>query len=591
MKSKMLFMVLLICSSTLFILPITDVSAADEECIFKFGTNGIIEELDPQLAYDSFSMTFIEQICETLFKYNLSSPQLEIIPCLAEDFGTWNANATIYTVKLQKDIVFHDGNIFDAYDVKWTFDRLEYLIRIGQSQLGYLYAPLENLYPENSYIINSTNVIDDYTIEFVLNYPYIPFISLLCFTGSSILSLESTSEKYPLNLKTSKLIGTGAYRFKDITTYEMSVVINENWWGRFPEHRIEEINWVSFENTTSKIDSFLSGEVHMIDGFTYDSYEEFDLNPNIVLGNPIKSSIIYYIGMNNNIINQTMRQALSWAFNYSSIIEDVTTFNSARLISPVPENFLYHNPNLDVTTTNLTKARTILIEAGLAPTDAISHLTDDNWWINLTSSNPIQSFNYTWNTGNEFRAMAGEIAQVSFEKIGIRLILDNISWSEYLSRLLVNHNKLDLFIIGWGADVNDPSNFINPLFSNDSASNMAEVNDPYLQLLMDNALIETNETLRKEMYYEMQRYLVEELMPWIFLIVPLIRNAWSSQIGGIQINSMSKIAFSHYYWTENSLCYGESTFWQKIPGIVYFIAVGCAGITCFILVKRTRKVV
>jgi len=55
-------------------------------------------KLDPVDAYDSKSIETIMQVCEGLYIYNYSSSEMESIPCLAENMGSWNNNNTELTI-------------------------------------------------------------------------------------------------------------------------------------------------------------------------------------------------------------------------------------------------------------------------------------------------------------------------------------------------------------------------------------------------------------------------------------------------------------------------------------------------------------
>lgn len=491
----------------------------------KYGVGSLVVDLDPQQAWDSASIEVISQVCEGLFTYNLSSPELEIIPALATDVGTWNAEATEFTVNLKTGVTFHDGTLFTADDVKWTFDRLNGLIEDGLSQIAELYSPLNG-----ELVIAETEVISDYVVTFHLAYPYVPFVSLLCFSGSSILSSSSTPEYSLLNVASDVLVGTGPYRYLSTTSTETILEAFPNYYGGWTGQQYTRIEFIYFADSFAKNQAFLDGDLDLVDAVLPEYLDAFDLSPNHVVGPLDNGSLILYMGMNNKQINKTMRQAISWAFDYDYVIEELVIGSAARLTSPVPEGILYHNPDLEYPVHNLTNAREILINAGIAPVGAAANINNDEWWTTLATADPIASYNYSYNIGNTFRADLGDLTQENLALIGIAIEIISMDWSDYLDRLLGDFDKLQLYMIGWGADYNDPSNFINPLFSNISASNIAQVNDPYLQTMMMGALTESNPAIRQQMYYDMQAYIVEDLMPWVLLYLPQSRPVYSADV-------------------------------------------------------------
>ncbi|MFX1552984.1 MAG: hypothetical protein ACFFBV_03575, partial [Promethearchaeota archaeon] len=78
---------------------------------------------------------------------------------------------------------------------------------------------------------------------------------------------------------------------------------------------------------------------------------------------------------------------------------------------------------------------------------------------------------------------------------GVKLTLVGYSFYNYLYRLYNipgYENELELYFIGWIPDYNDPSNFINPLFTPGSSSNSAQVDDDILNAWMLDCLEETD---------------------------------------------------------------------------------------------------
>lgn len=514
----------------------------------NYGVKSFTLELDPQVAHDSSSMDIIDQVCEGLFGYNLTHPEMAIIPVLAENLGTWNAHATEYTVYLKHGVKFHDGTDFDANDVKFTFDRLYYLIENNLTPLAELYKPLAALYPETPLLINKTLVINDYTVTFYLNYPYVPLTSLLCFSGSYILPNSGVFPlDRPMNVLNETLIGTGPYEFIEQTDEQIQLGFFSDWHGERPDGFIERISIIKYDDDIDKCQDFLNGNLDWIDYVLPDFISQFELSSNHSVGQPRKSSIIVYLGMNNNIINRTMRQAISYAFDYDYVINNLTLGNGVRPTSPIPEGIMFHNPDLNYPLQNLTKARQILINAGVV-NGSIYSFDDDEAWFNLTINNPISTYNYTLDSGNSFQTYLGFLVEENLKAIGIKVNLISGTWNESQYCLPNDHLKSSLFMSYFSPDYNDPSNYINNLFSNFSNINYAQVNDLYLQEQIVNGLSEYNAIERREIYYEIQRYIIEDLMPCVLLYVPLHQCIWRSSIEGIIQNPLNKLNFASIYW-------------------------------------------
>src|SRR5271157_524156 len=96
--------------------------------VLIYGTSSGPLTLDPMWAWDSASEDVIDQVYEGLYQYNLTNPSLPVVPWLATDMGNWTTDKMNFTVTIRPGITFQDGTPLDAAAVKWSFDRLQYLL-------------------------------------------------------------------------------------------------------------------------------------------------------------------------------------------------------------------------------------------------------------------------------------------------------------------------------------------------------------------------------------------------------------------------------------------------------------------------------
>ena len=93
-------------------------------------------------------------------------------------------------------------------------------------------------------------------------------------------------------------------------------------------------------------------------------------------------------------------------------------------------------------------------------------------------------------------------------------------------------------------DYNDPSNYVNSLMSNVSSSASTQCSTPYLEELLEAGLSETDQEIRKAIYWELQRYVVEELRPWAFGYVGKNMDAFVNELKGYPSNAMG---YKYFY--------------------------------------------
>ncbi|MFX0140356.1 MAG: ABC transporter substrate-binding protein, partial [Candidatus Hodarchaeota archaeon] len=520
-----------------------------------------LDFLDPHNCWDSNSFNVINQACEGLFTYNLSDPNYAIIPQLALDYGSWNGEN--YTVTLRTGVMFHDGTPFDAWAVQWNFDRLAYFMNItGMLPPGEWPTIIDSLYrwEDETPIINHTEVINSNTIKFVLNRPYGALEPLLCFPGSNILSPTSTSATEYINITTGDLVGTGPFVYDyRIPGNEIKFHAFENYWAG--KANISILKFVIMD-WQSQNDALLAGEIDVITEPLSTNFSEFELDPDITLYNTGRTILLNYIGMNNQLINVTFRKAISYAINYSYIISELLGEQYIRLKSPIPGSILFANWSLNVATYNVTKAREIMQSMGFGGGWDTSYPgTNEAEWTGAT----FATLNFSYNIGNVFREQLLLLLENNLALIGIEIIDAGMTWEDFKDRIYnrrmtsAGWDALQLFPLGWIPDFNDPSNYFEPLFSNRSQyaqssqynGNEAAIEsgrDPFnlwdnVQLLMDAALLETNQNIRKQYYDRIQQILVEEDYPLAYTHTKQNYDAYRSDILGFQSNDFGKLNF------------------------------------------------
>jgi len=304
----------------------------------------------------------------------------------------------------------------------------------------------------------------------------------------------------------------------------------------------------------------------------------------------LQSLVTQYMGMNNVLINVSFREVISKAVDYAYITDEIQEGTADRLESPIPEGILMGDWSHQEALYNVTEARMLMQDMGYGYSgnhttlgwawanatigvNAISYnMTDisagNDWEYAATHGRAARSFSYSYNVGNQMREDMLALLMRDLPRVGITVVGYGMTWSEVIYRLYevgnLDRNDLELWWIGWGPDYNDPSNFINPLFTNRSvASNGAQYNgyeaaketgrDPMdlwdnVQLLMEKGLAETNATDRATIYSRIQTLLVEEDFPWLFGYSSKVFDAYVVALTGFQTNTMGKVWFYPCYY-------------------------------------------
>ena len=161
------------------------------------------------------------------------TPDYQVIPMLATEWEFVEPNTWRFT--LREDVTFHDGQPFTAEAVKYTMDRLAAIGR-NSAQLGE----------------DSTQVIDDYTVEITPTSPNRRLFQQLAHPSYSIIAPDSDPATKP--------VGTGSFSFVEYERDERLVIErNDAYWGDVPS--LEQITFRFIPDDNTRVLSLKAGEV------------------------------------------------------------------------------------------------------------------------------------------------------------------------------------------------------------------------------------------------------------------------------------------------------------------------------------------
>ncbi|MFW9945887.1 MAG: ABC transporter substrate-binding protein [Candidatus Odinarchaeota archaeon] len=532
-----------------------------------FGSKYIAKDIDPHYCSNCSAINAITMVWEGLLAINFSHPEMTLYPLLATDLGTYDATGTELTFNLKMGVRFHDGIHFNADAVVWSFNRLHYLMNVsGTLPNTVLYnrpTIIRTLYewPDGTPIINHTEAVNNTRVKFVLNRPYGPFRALLTFPASAILSPFSTPQLdyinpaevdvpgagNPLSIY-GPCIGTGPMMIEKLETYEVRFYAFQDY--HQPMMNFDVLVHIKIQDDDVRNMYLISGMINFITDPSPEYLEAIEAEEEVTLYEAGYDATIQYLGFNNKLYNTTWRKAISWSLDYESIINQILKGEAIRLKSPIPLGILFANWSFSTPILNFTKARQYMNQMGYG----IGFTSDAEWETVAASSTPFLTLNYTYNLDNEFQKEVHLLLQNNLSKIGVKVIDAGMTEEEYIDRLS-NERKLSagwdalqLFWTGWWPYFNDPSTYINSLMSNTSLSNSAQINDPTLEDYILIGLQETDQNKRKQLYWDLQRYVVEELCPFAFCYVEKNYDAWDKDLHGFPSNAMEIPYFYPCYW-------------------------------------------
>jgi peptide/nickel transport system substrate-binding protein len=518
---------------------------------------GALGDLDPHYAWYFYASEVFDQVVEPLYAVDFSDPELGLVPRLASADGTWSEGGLVFTVPLRtvgangESITFHDGESFDADAVVTNFERL----------FGFLNPdPLDPIppgppmfaqlfhWPDGTPIISEVESIGG-DVVFTLSRPYAPFKSLLSISGILSPNPASTPQDSYIDITVDSIVGTGPFVFDEyIEDDEVRFHGYDEYWQGEPN--IDELIFKILPDDAERVSALDNGEVDFISqpGINPDILKIIRYNSELSLVDAGTISTSWNLGMNNVLIPNPMREAISHALDYERIIQEVMYGEAERLRSPIPQGILYAKeydvPNGDEFA--VFHARAILRESGLYgdPNPEDLPLPEDNeGWEGLELE--TYKFYYWWGE-YDLRMAYLDILSESLRRIGVSLDPEYLPWTEYMAIAEGQKDLLELFLMGWSPDFNDPSNVLDGLFT-EFGLNPAQIDDADMNLKALQAVqMYDNPGGREGLYDEIQQILVDSFS-FCWLYTARNYDAYNHKFEGFQSNSMDRVWFYSVY--------------------------------------------
>lgn len=378
-----------------------------------------------------------------------------LVPALAERFERQDLNTWIFY--LRKGVKFHNGNPFNAADVKFSLERLS--------------DPDISKWLPTGKGIESIETPDDYTVVVKTKSPTPWFANNL--HQIFIMDKESTENRDAGDLG-QKPIGTGAYKLVEwVKGSHLKFTANQDYWGGSPKVKSVELRPISESST--RFAALVSGSVDLVSGVPVELYNQLKKNPNVtIVSRPSRRAI--YLAMGNKagtpLADVRVRKAMYMAINEDEIIDKVMrglAAPAAQLPDPACTGY---NPDLKRYPYNPEQAKKLLAEAGYA----------DGFEITLAGPND----RYTQDS------KIAEAAVQYLNKVGIKAKLDIKPKSIFFPEVSGGQTH-NFYLLGWLDGAYDTARCLMTniqTYDSEKGSggwNGARFSDPEIDALVDKA--------------------------------------------------------------------------------------------------------
>ncbi len=463
--------------------------------------------LIPIVASDSASHDICGLVYNGLIKYD---KDLNIVGELA---ASWDIEeeGRVIVFNLHKNVKWHDGVLFTAEDVKFTYERL-------------IDPEVRTPYGGDFLKIESLEIIDPYTVKVTYKQPFSPALSSwgMWIIPKHILENEDLNKtEYGRSP-----IGTGPYKFLRWKSGQcIDLIANDEYFKGRPY--IDRYVYRIIPDTATM---FLELQVEALDTMALTplqyrrqiNSEFFKTRYNKFRYPSFGYAYLGYNLLDHKFKDKLVRQALNYAVCKESLINGVLMGLGRVCTGPfVPESWAY-DKQLKPFGYNPRKAKEMLAEAGWSDTDGDGILDKDG---------EIFEFTILTNQGNDLRRRAAEIIQHQLGAIGIRVKIKVVEWSVFLTEF-VNKKRFETVLMGWGLS-RDPDCFDiwHSSKANEGEFNFISYKNSRVDSLLDEGRRIFNQEARAGIYHEIQRILYDE-QPYMFLWIadsmPIVHKRFKS---------------------------------------------------------------
>lgn len=507
--------------------------------IFRYNETTGISSLDPAFARNQSIMWAIHQLYNTLTEVDDS---LHIKPSLAKSWE-YSADKKNLTFHLRTDVFFHDDPVFEnskgrkltAHDVQYSFTRIVHPATA---------SPGAWIFNERVDSLLPFYAVDDSTFIIKLARPFPPILGILSMQYCSIVPKEAV-EKYGADFRRHP-VGTGPFQFVAWDEGQALVLKKNNHYFEkdVTGNRLPYLDGIKISFLDSKASEFLEFRQKRLD-FINDIEASFkdevitktgELKKNwegkIVLQKHPYLNIEYF-GMLMDTANtllassalrfKKVRQAINYAINRKKMMLYMrNSIGSAAENGFVPPAlYTFNSKPVTGYSYNPALAKILLKEAGYKGEKIILQTI------------PIYS------------SIAGFIAN-ELQQNGINVVVETVQRSLLFD--LTAKSRSVFFRASWIADYPDAENFLSVFYGkNPAPPNYTRYKNPKFDELYEQAMQETNDDKRMEIYRQMDQQVIDDapVVPlWydmaLHLVQPEVENFQPNSLNMLELRKVKK---------------------------------------------------
>jgi len=456
--------------------------------------------LDPAATTDIIYPQIVFNIFETLVRVDSAGGRF--MPMLATAWET-SQEGLRWKFFLRSGVVFHDGSPLDAEAVKTSFERQ------FEPDNRFFRLDTTDTYGRTVWsMIREIRVIDKFTVEFVLDYPYSAFLYSIASPIAAAIVSASALENHDRAFGEHP-VGTGPWQFKR-WQHNRHIVLRQfkRYWGDLPE--VKEITYCVVPLLENRVAELHAGRLDVITGLSAAETNRLQHDSSVYVFTQ-KLLATSFLGLNYQrppFTNLRLREAVAASLDIPWLVDFLSKGFADPADNPLPPKILYRDTTLRQIKYDPKFAARIFAKSGIAADGEIV-------------------LSYSIQTDSLRDHPLYPTLKMELGEAGLAIKLDrHQDWTIYRERVL-SRGASHLFLDGWQSYTYHPDSFFYSLFHSMSPHNFFKYKNAEVDQLLELGRRTPDEEGQRPIYQKLQAIILRDV-PAVFFSYPkavyVIRN-------------------------------------------------------------------
>lgn len=470
--------------------PLSSYAAAPSRVTLSIGEDP--KTIDPTLVYSTTSSTVVDQLFLPLVGYDFGSNKPA--PALARSWKV-SSDGLTWTFFLRKDVKWTDGKPVTAHDVEYGVKRI--INPAVASPLANYFYTIKNAQSVNTGKLADLSAvgvkaIDDYTVQFTLEYPAAYFISAISSINMAVP--QWTIEKYGDRwTEPENIVSDGPYKLKSWSHYNEIVLVKNDKYCDAKNVKIDEAHYLYVVDGSTAMSMYEAGDLDTVGVPSVDIdrvknnpklSKEYHHGPLMILATTqINSS---YPPFDNPLV----RKAFAAAIDKEALVKNILKGGQEPAYTVTPPGVFGRVAKGIGISYNPEQARKYLAEAG------------------YPGGKGLPEVSYAFGSSDANRALAQALQMMWKKNLGVDVKLKSMEERVYWSSVVAG--AFQMWRMGNAADFPDAHGFHYMIFHSVYGERNLRWKNAEYDKIVEAAAVETNQGKRKELYKRAEKIIVEE---------------------------------------------------------------------------------